>query len=171
MHNNRYSLEFKEHVFAKVRGRGSRTLKAIARDVNVPLPTLKGWLATESLRAAVPHAAQLPAANLPANQWSPAQRLLALQQTYALADDDLHAWCRESGLFAHQLTQWRADFLAPPTGSHNTSPDTTKTALNQLKTQHTKLQKELLRKERALAEAAALLVLQGKLQALLEDEV
>jgi hypothetical protein len=89
---------------------------------------------------------QMPAANLPADQWCPAQRLLALQQTYALADDALHAWCRETGLFAHQLTQWRADFLAPPTGSANTSPDSTKAALNQLKTQHTKLQKELLRK-------------------------
>ena len=44
-----------------------------------------------------------------------------------------------------------------------------KTALRELQVKHDKLQRELTRKEKALAEAAALLVLQKKFQALLED--
>ena len=45
-----------------------------------------------------------------------------------------------------------------------------RTALRELQVKHDGLQRELRRKEKALAEAAALLVLQKKFQALWEDE-
>jgi transposase-like protein len=168
MQNNRYSLEFKEQALLKARNRGTRTLKTIARELNLPLTTLKGWLAQACApqRAGLPHEADLPAGNLPAAQWSPAQRLLALHRTYALSDETLAAWCREHGLFEHQLTAWREEFCAP----RSPSSDASKAALNKLQTTHAQLQKELTRKERALAEAAALLVLQKKFQTLLGGE-
>ena len=47
-----------------------------------------------------------------AAQWTPVQRVLALNESHALYGSALHAWCREKGLFEHQLIQWRDAFCA-----------------------------------------------------------
>ena len=44
--------------------------------------------------------------------WSPEERLTALQKTYNLIGEDLNAWCRERGVFIHQLEQWKTDFCS-----------------------------------------------------------
>ena len=79
----------------------------------------------------------------------------------------MSAWCRERGLFAHHLDQWRAQFCSVGTASsaRSNAPE-----LRELKQGHAQLQRELRRKEKALAEAAALLVLSKKYQALFGDE-
>jgi hypothetical protein len=41
--------------------------------------------------------------------WYPEERLAALQKSYGLIGEDLNAWCREQGIFVHQLEQWKAD--------------------------------------------------------------
>ena len=128
--------------------------------------TLRKWVSNSSRKAM----ASTPAATLPsdvaAQLWSPAQRLLALHETHALTGEDLHAWCRHKGLFEHQLKAWREAFCSAAGPESRES----KTALRELQVKHEKLQRELSRKEKALAEAAALLVLQKKYQALWEGE-
>ena len=108
---------------------------------------------------------ELPNA-LAAQSWTASQRLLALQETHALSNTARHAWCREKGLFEHQLIAWRDAFCAA------TVPESRdiRQALRELQTRHDGLQRDLRRKEKALAEAAALLVLQKKFQALWGDE-
>jgi hypothetical protein len=78
----------------------------------------------------------------------------------------LHAWCREKGLFEHQLQAWREAFCA---GAESTVREG-RTALRELQAKHDQLQRDIRRKDKALAEAAALLVLQKKFQALWADE-
>ncbi len=90
--------------------------------------------------------------SLPARQWSAPERLLALQESHGLSGEARHAWCREKGLLMAQEGR------------------ESKAELKALQGKHEVLQRELRRKERALAEAAALLVLQKKFQALLGDE-
>ena len=97
---------------------------------------------------------------------APASAWLALQQTHGLSGPELHAWCREKGLFEHQLITWRDAFCAVVAAE----PRESRLVLRELQTRYEGLQRELRRKERALAEAAALLVLQKKFQALWEDE-
>jgi transposase-like protein len=166
MNRNQHSDEFQAQALSKVRQRGARSVREIAEELNMSAGTLRKWWA-RSNRTAVETApeAELPSA-LAAESWSAAQRLLALQQTHGLSGTALHAWCREKGLFEHQLVAWRDAFCAI------TAPDSrdTKLALRELQTRHDGLQRELRRKEKALAEAAALLVLQKKFQALWEDE-
>jgi hypothetical protein len=68
----------------------------------------------------------------------------------------LQAWCRERGLFAHHLADWATAFCAEDkvrSGSRE---------LRTLKDENEQLKRELVRKEKALAEAAALLILQKK---------
>ena len=113
MQRDRHSPEFQEQALSKARTRGKRTLESVDTELNMPLGTLKGWLKRSGLEGeALPHAATLPG-DVPARQWSHAQRLLALQESHALLGAALHAWCREKGLFGHQLKQWRDAFCAP----------------------------------------------------------
>ncbi|MDP2787544.1 MAG: transposase [Pseudomonadota bacterium] len=169
MQRNRYSPEFKEQALGKARQRGDHTLHEVASELNMSVGTLKGWLKSSS-RSDAP---STPLASLPcdllARNWSPAQRLLALHESHALAGSALHAWCREKGLFEHQLKQWNETFCRTTMADPRESRES-KTALRELQVKHEKLQRELRRKEKALAEAAALLVLQKKFQALLADE-
>jgi transposase-like protein len=165
MQRNTYSTQFKEQALLKARNRGPRTLEDIALELHVTLGTLKGWLkSTAKDGASFAHAQSLPQ-NLPAAQWSAAQRLAALLESHGLSEQDLGAWCRTKGIFAHQLKLWHADFSA-----HEATTKQDSSALRQLQSQHEQLQRELSRKEKALAEAAALLVLQKKFQAFWEAE-
>jgi hypothetical protein len=97
--------------------------------------------------------------------WSLQEQLTALQESHGLEGEALNAWCRERGLFTHHLDSWRESFC-----SANKEVLGDARAWRSLKDENQQLKRELLRKEKALAEAAALLVLQKKFQALWEDE-
>ena len=170
MQKNQHSIEFIEQALSKARMRGTRTLAAVATELNMSLGTLKGWLkrsGPSGAGAGLADAATLPG-DVPAAQWTPVQRLLALNESHALAGPALHAWCREKGLFEHQLIQWRQAFCAvgQPDAASAAEQRLASTALRELQRKHEQLERELHRKDRALAEAAALLVLQKKFQAL-----
>jgi hypothetical protein len=159
-----YSEAFKEQALAKVFRRGDRTIESVAEELNMSVLTLKGWmkktLPNDQTRAV--RKEKRP------EDWRVEERLLALQESHGLEGEPLHAWCREKGLFSHQLAQWKADFcgLAGATESREGVRE-----LRALKAENQRLQRELSRKEKALAEAAALLVLQKKYQALWGGEV
>ena len=92
---------------------------------------------------------------------------MALHETHSLSGDALHAWCREHGLFAHHLTSWRTAFCE----TAKAAPGTGTRELRILKEENDQLKRDLVRKEKALSEAAALLILQKKFRTLWEDEV
>ena len=161
MKRNNYSAEFKEQALRKAHERGDKTLQTIANELNLSLGTFKNWLK----QSGKSHTLALPS-NSPATSWNAEQRLVALLDSHHLKDQALHAWCREKGLFEHQLRQWQHEFCQP--GKTVATP--ADAALRQAKQQNEKLERELRRKDKALAEAAALLVLQKKFQALWEAE-
>lgn len=162
---NPYSKEFKEQALLKARARGDRTLRSVAHELNMREGTLSKWLRASNRQVSASALSQgLPSDVAPAS-WSAEKRLLALHQAYGLSGTELHAWCRERGLFEHQLQTWRGAFCAAAPESHES-----KTAWRELQAKHDKLQRELNRKEKALAEAAALLVLQKKYHMLWEGE-
>ena len=104
-----------------------------------------------------------------AAQWSAAQRLQALCNTHGMTGPALAVWCREKGLFEHQLQQWQLSFCAMGVAASEAGARHSQAQLRELQAQNAALQRDLSRKDRALAETAALLVLQKKFQALLED--
>jgi transposase-like protein len=152
-----YSAEFKEQALVKVYNRGDRTIQDIADELNINLFTLKNGMktTTPNTEKRTPDKAKRP------QDWRPEDRLVALHECYGLSDEALNAWCRARGLFAHQLTQWKTDFCISGSSSREEAQ-----ALRSLKTENQRLERELTRKEKALAEAAVLLVLQKKFQAL-----
>ncbi len=154
----KYQSGFKEQALRKVFARASdQTVESVAIDLNMNAGTLRGWMKNAARDQKNP-----PPNPVHTNEWTAAQRLLALHESHDLKDEALNAWCRERGLFAHDLTKWRSDFCAPaPARSREESQE-----LRQLRQANQQLQRDLNRKDKALAEAAALLVLQKKYQAL-----
>ena len=163
--HSHHSPEFKEQVLLKARHRGARSLLNLAGELNMSPGTLKRWV-LDSAKAGkhAPGETTSLALDGPAASWSPSQRLKALQESYALNGPALAGWCRERGVFEHQLVQWREEFCTPTVPASREAGS----AFRELQRQHDQLQRELRRKEKALAEVAALLVLQKNFQALLE---
>ena len=167
--HSHHSPEFKEQALLKARHRGTRSVISIAGELNMSAGTLRKWLQSASKKTGTTTypvlAAAAPAAlDGPASAWMPAQRLMALQQSYALDDMARSGWCREHGVFEHQLAQWHQEFCTPAVPASREASG----AFRELQRQHDQLQRELRRKEKALAEVAALLVLQKNFQALRE---
>ena len=153
-----YNELFRQQALEKVYTRGSGTVKVVAEDLNMSYGTLKNWMkadknssaSTVSLRSKRP------------NDWGLAERLQILMQSHGLDEEALNAFCREKGIFRHHLEQWQAAFAAGGAVANRAE-------LRELKDTNKALTRELNRKEKALAEAAALLVLQKKYQALWEE--
>jgi transposase-like protein len=159
MKQRMYVEGFKEQALGKVFARSAdQSIRSIAADLGMNMGTLNGWM-----RQALRDQKHPPGAAIHSAERTPAQRLLALHESHGLGEEALNAWCRERGIFAHDLTQWHRDFCASAgaAGSREEAAE-----LRQLRLTNAQLQSELNRKEKALAEAAALLVLQKKYRAL-----
>jgi hypothetical protein len=111
MQRNHHSPEFIEQALLKARTRGTRTLESVAAELNMSLGTLKGWLK----RSRHTGPASLPA-DMPALQWTPAQRLLALHESHALQGPALHAWL--------ELTRFRGHIILCVQGVANVQSTT-----------------------------------------------
>ena len=130
----------------------SATVEAVTREIGVGVATLERWRSDALSRPARERA------------WTAAARFEAVLTTAALDEAARNAWCREHGVYPQDLAQWRqaaTQALATPEEAR-ASPLQTKQDRRRIK----ELERELRRKEKALAEAAALLVLSKKLEAI-----
>jgi DNA-binding transcriptional MerR regulator len=155
----RYGKSFKNKVLAKLLPPNTASLEDVSRDVGVSTDTLERWR-SESVA--------LPARE---RSWSAAARLNAVITTAAMDESSRSAWCREHGVYPQELAAWRqsaTEALAEPEEQRAT-PKQTAADRRRIKD----LERELRRKDKALAETAALLVLSKKLEAIFhkgEDE-
>ena len=90
--------------------------------------------------------------------WSAAEKLQAVIESAALNEEDQGRYCRQRGLFAPQLTQWKQDMMRSP----SEQTPALKAENRALKEELKQVKRELARKEKTLAEAAALLILKKK---------
>jgi transposase-like protein len=163
MKKQRYTSDFQEQAVAKAFARrGDQGIADVAAGLSMKTATLKGWMkrASQAQR-------QSPRTGIRSAEFTLAERLLALQETHGMSAEALNAWCRERGVFARDLSQWRQSFC---TGGSSERRLEEAAELRQLKQAHAQLQREMNRKDKALAEAAALLILQKKVRALWEAE-
>jgi len=89
----------------------------------------------------------------------------------AMDESQRSAWCRENGVYPTELEQWKQNAIAAlsETPEERASPQETRDSRKRIK----ELERDLRRKDEALAETAALLVLSKQLQAIFqrgEDE-
>ena len=144
----RYSEKFKGRAVARLLPPESAPVDVVAREVGIGSGTLLRWRDDVQFMPARGRA------------WTAASRLEAVIVTAALDETNKSAWCREHGVYPAELAKWRTSAttaLAEPEEAR-ASPQTTRQDRKRIK----ELERELLRKDRALAETAALLVLSKK---------
>jgi transposase len=155
----RYGQTFKDRAVARLLPPESAAIDVVAREIGIAAGTLERWREQARSRPARGRA------------WTAAGRLEAVVTTAAMNEAELSAWCRSHGVYPQDLAKWRASAttaLAAPE-ELRASPQATRADRKRIK----ELERELLRKDRALAETAALLVLSKKVQAIFsrgEDE-
>ena len=148
----RYGQAFKDRVVARVLPPESAAVDVVAREIGVTPGTLQRWR-----EAALSKPAR-------GRVWTAGSRLEAVITTAALDEASQSAWCRAHGTYPVELAAWRASAtaaLAAPDEAR-ASPQATRQDRQRIK----ELERELLRKDRALAETAALLVLSKKVEAI-----
>lgn len=155
----RYTEAFRNQALQKVYSRGDRGVKAVAEELNINHWTLKNWMRTHKERSTSKAGERRP------KDWSLAERLQMLLDSHGMDEEALSGFCRERGIFQHHLQHWREVFESSAAEGLQAS----RSELRDLKEVNKGLRSELNRKDKALAEAAALLVLQKKYQALWED--
>ena len=159
MMKSSYTEAFREQAVEKVLQRGHKTIQTLADELNVNHFTLKNWLKTTRRESM----SKTPVSKRP-NDWSTEERFQLLMESSALDGETLNAFCRQQGLFTHHLETWKKAFLLSQQSVTKMTSD--KVLRNEVK----RLKKELNRKEKALAETAALLVLQKKFNAFWEEK-
>jgi transposase-like protein len=89
--------------------------------------------------------------------WTLEERLNLIINSHGLSEQAISELCRSQGLFSHHIAEWKQSFITGfPTESNK------QTSIKTLRTEIKSLNKDLNRKNKALAETAALLVLQKK---------
>lgn len=159
----------------RMMGPRAMSASALSADVGVHQPTLSRWLreargslGSMSKRSAErknPSPSTSPKARR-ADDWPADERLRVVGEASGLADAELGAFLRREGLHESTLKEWRAAAMAG-LAPQATRRSRTKQVAEQKRVRE--LERELRRKDKALAEAAALLVLQKKVQAIWGD--
>ena len=152
-----YSREFREEMILKLLSPGGPTIPALAERTGVGKTTLARWKG-EYLRL---EATDMVKPKRPSD-WTAEEKLQAILDTHSLSETETGAWCRTNGLHVKQLDLWREQVLAGIRKGPKSDPEK-----KALRTEILDLERELRRKEKALTEAAALLVLKKKAQAFL----
>jgi hypothetical protein len=99
--------------------------------------------------------------------WTAEERFQSLVETASLSPEETSAWCRARGVHTQHLDQWKKDFLlgVPLSPKPKRSLEST-----MLQKKVRSLEKDLRRKEKALAEASALLLLKKKVDIIWGDQ-
>jgi len=150
----KYSVGFREKVIAEALGSG-KNLRFLAEEFGVGYSTLGKWLRDYRSAGVQPLMKQ----EKRPQDWTVEKRFAALLETEPLSEEEVARWCREHGVHTHQLARWRRDAMAG-TGGEAATGEQGET--RRLRGQVKELKKELRRKDKALAEAAALLVLKKR---------
>lgn len=151
-----YSRAFKSRMVRRLIGPSAMSANALAQEVGVNQSSLSRWV-----RAAGNVGGMASSAN---RKWTGAEKLRLLAEARGLGEHALGALLRREGLHEADLAAWQAAAEAA-LGETGRRP-----AQSVEQRRIHELERELRRKDAALAETAALLVLKKKAQSIWGDE-
>ena len=163
----RYSEAVKADVRRRMSPPQRQSVAQISAELGIHVVTLYNWRKAWRLQGEV-----VPASEKDPEGWGATDKFTVVLETAGLNATELSAYCRERGLYPEQVERWRQasqDANEKPVLTLKEQKD-----LERLRAQDQKeikrLKQELRRKEKALAEAAALLIASKKIQAFLGED-
>ena len=158
-----YSPELKEALLRRMLPPNNESITKISREEGISEQTLSNWRdkARKEGYAATGKDAR-------PDDWSTQDKFLVVVETASMNETDLAEYARSKGLFVEQIRAWR-DACMNANGGIAKEAARLNRELKDSEKERKKLERELQRKEKALAEAAALLVLSKKANAIWGD--
>ena len=149
MGTSRFSKEFKDAVVIKIVNRGDQSIAEVCRQEGISLSAGRCWIS---------ECDRVPGmkSSKSSRQWTAEEKLNAVIQSRSLSEAEIGLFLRKEGLHSHQISEWRAEILTA-LGSicRRANKDNSVQRIREL-------ERDLNRKDKALAEASALLILQKK---------
>jgi transposase len=152
-----YSAAFKTEMVRKMTRPNARTAKDLEQETGVHQTTLSRWKREAGKVDSM--STKKKKQKRPADR-TPDEKLALVLEANQIADEELGEFLRRNGLHEADLTRWRGEALAGLGNRWQEKPRPSD--VKRIR----ELEKELRRKDKALAETAALLVLQKKVQAI-----
>ena len=165
--NRSYSENFKQAAIKKWLAPGSKGIKAIARELGIAPSTIFGW----KEKYAIDGGMKKHNLKKVTNKWSPSEKLEAVIKQATLTEQEFGEYLRANGLFSKEVDGFKKEILVAT--SNKGRPKIDKEIL-ELRHDKNMLEKNINRKDRALAEMSARIVLLKKSHLLWgdpEDEV
>jgi transposase-like protein len=162
MNYQHYSTGFKEAILKKL-SQSAMSVRQFSIQEGINLSTLYSWqkqFKTTGFSMSKERSTE---------QWSSKEKFSSVLETATLSDIEISEYCRTKGLYPEQIKAWKHVCM----GANNIDMKQSKKITAQSKAdkkQLRQLKKELKRKEKALAETAALLVLGKKFDAYYADK-
>ncbi|VVS95535.1 transposase [Desulfoluna spongiiphila] len=153
-----YSSELKAAIVQKALST-DKSHKAVAEENGVGISSLRRWL--KEYRE--PGALNVRKQEKRPQDWTAEERISALIETGNMSAEERGTWLRKHGLHTHHLEKWKTEAIK---GVSTESSKAANREEHRLRQENKNLKKELHRKEKALAEAAALLVLKKKAESI-----
>lgn len=155
----RYSEEKKAAVIQRMMPPQCCSLATLSVELGISESCLYNWrMKARKKGLLVPDSKQQP------EQWSSANKFTVVLETARMNETELSIYCRQKGLFVEQVKAWRLTCEQANERADETGAELRKDSKVDKK-RIRELEHELQRKEKALAEAAALLILRKKLDA------
>ena len=156
----RYPEEKKNAVIQKMLPPQSLSVSKLSRLEGISTKTLYSWR-----KEAISGGNPVPDRGRSSDKMSAEAKFAIIVETATLSEHELGQYCRERGLFPEQIKEWKQRFI------QGVTPETKQVKADQseLKKERQRskgLERELRRKDKALAETAALLVLRKKANAI-----
>jgi len=157
-----FTKSFKMQAVEKALSRGEDvTLTEIANSLNIGKSTLNAWITkARNQEFDLIEKSSMTKEKRP-QEWTQEERFNLIVSCAQLTDEALNEYCRKQGVYPHHVEQWKRDFI---NGGEQKSSVVSPAEIRSIKNENKTLKKELNRKDKALAETAALLVLQKKVQ-------
>jgi transposase-like protein len=156
----RYPEARREAVIAKMAPPHNKSIAELAREEGISAATLYAWR-----RRARSEGRLVPASEDSPEGWTARDKFTAVLETAGLAEAEISAYCRRKGLYPAQIARWRE--------ACEQANDWDRARMGDLARERRadaarirELEREVSRKEKALAETAALLVLRKKAAAI-----
>lgn len=155
-----YSAERKEAILKKMLPPHNKSVPAIAEEEGISVATLYIWRKDARAKGRL-----LPDGDTTPEGWSSKDKFAAVLETASLNEEQLAQYCRQRGLYPSQIQAWRAA-CEQANDWEEAQSKRVKEQMRDLQRKHKDLERENRRKEKALAEAAALLLLKKKANAI-----
>ncbi len=155
-----YSAQFRNTVLKKLLPPESRSVLSLAREYNLSVATIYGW------KARMQKGTLRVDEGVLANRDRPlGEKLSLLLESRSISEESRGEWLRQNGLHSQHLAVWEQEVRDAVTKSEQKIREELKAAKKKIREQ----ERELARKEKALAEAAILITAQKKISAMFAD--